>query len=54
MVKQPGIKNIKHRALKNLKGADKIMNLGIFWGSSPDMTKKEVNYVIKVVKSFFN
>lgn len=54
MVKQPGIKNIKHRALKNLNGADKIMNLGIFWGSSPDMTKKEVNYVIKVVKSFFN
>ncbi len=53
MVKQPGIKNIKHRVAGNLRGANKIMNLGIFWGSSPDMTKKEVNYVIKVVKDFF-
>ena len=31
MVKQPGIKNIKHRVAGKLLGADKIMNLGIFW-----------------------
>ena len=30
MVKQPGIKNIKHRVAGKLLGADKIMNLGIF------------------------
>ena len=54
MVKQPGIKNIKHRVAGKLLGADKIMNLGIFWGSSPDMTKSEVNYVTKIVKNFFN
>ena len=54
MVKQPGIKNIKHRVAGKLLGADKIMNLGIFWESSPDMTKSEVNYVTKIVKNFFN
>ena len=30
------------------------MDRGIFWGSSPDMTKSEINYVIKVVKKIFN
>ena len=54
MTKQPGIKNIKYRISGKLSGADIIMDRGIFWGSSPDMTKSEVNYVIKVVNKFFN
>ena len=54
MTKQPGIKNIKFRISGKLNGADTIMDRGIFWGSSPDMTKSEVNYVIKVVNQFFN
>ena len=54
MTKQPGIKNIKYRISGNLSGADIIMDRGIFWGSSPDMTKSEINYVIKIIKKFFN
>ena len=54
MTKQPGIKNIKYRISGKLTGADTIMDKGIFWGSSPDMTKSEINYVIKVVNNFFN
>ena len=54
MTKQPGIKNIKYRVSGKLVGADIIMDRGIFWGSSPDMTKSEVNYVIKVVNQFFS
>lgn len=54
MTKQPGIKNIKYRISGKLSGADTIMDRGIFWGSSPDMTKSEINYVIKVVNKFFN
>ena len=53
MTKQPGIKNISYKISGKLKGADIIMDRGIFWGSSPDMTKKEINYVIKVVNNFF-
>ena len=43
----------KHRVSGKLKGADEIMDKGIFWGSSPDMSNSEINYVIKIVKSFF-
>ncbi len=54
MTKQPGIKNIKYRISGKLSGADIIMDRGIFWGSSPDMTKSEINFVIKIIKKFFN
>ncbi len=53
MTKQPGIKNIKYRISGSLKGANDIMNRGVFWGSSPGMNKKEINHVIKTVKGFF-
>ena len=53
MTKQPGIKNIKYRISGKLKGADEIMDTGIFWGSSPGMTKSEINHVIKTVNGFF-
>tara|TARA_B100000886_G_scaffold340160_1_gene308212 strand:- start:1366 stop:2565 length:1200 start_codon:yes stop_codon:yes gene_type:complete len=53
MTKQPGIKNINYKISGKLLGADIIMDRGIFWGSSPDMTKAEINYVIKVVNKFF-
>ena len=53
MTKQPGIKNILYRVSGKLKGADEIMNKGIFWGSSPGMTKPEINHVIKTVNRFF-
>jgi CDP-6-deoxy-D-xylo-4-hexulose-3-dehydrase len=53
IVKQPAVKNIKHRIYGKLEGADEIMDKGIFWGSSPDMSVSEINYVIKVIKDFF-
>jgi CDP-6-deoxy-D-xylo-4-hexulose-3-dehydrase len=53
MTKQPGIKNIKYRIAGSLKGANEIMNQGVFWGSSPGMSKKEIDHVIKTVREFF-
>ena len=53
MTKQPGIKNINHKVLGKLKGADEIMDKGIFWGSSPGMTKAEIYHVVKTVNGFF-
>jgi len=29
------------------------MDRGIFWGSAPGMTKKEIQHVINTVKNFF-
>jgi CDP-6-deoxy-D-xylo-4-hexulose-3-dehydrase len=54
MTKQPGIKNINYKISGSLKGANEIMQNGVFWGSSPGMNKKEINHVIKTVRSFFN
>ncbi len=53
MTKQPGIKNINYRISGSLKGANEIMNKGVFWGSSPGMNKKEINHVVNAVRSFF-
>ena len=53
MTKQPGIKNISYRIGGSLKGANEIMDKGVFWGSSPGMNKKEINHVVKSVRSFF-
>tara|TARA_B100001989_G_C24545991_1_gene470809 strand:- start:1442 stop:2653 length:1212 start_codon:yes stop_codon:yes gene_type:complete len=53
MTKQPGIKNINHKVIGKLKGADEIMDQGIFWGSSPGMTKAEIYHVVKTVNGFF-
>ena len=53
ITKQPGVKNIKHRVSGKLPGADIIMDRGIFWGSAPGMTKKEIQHVINTVKNFF-
>ena len=53
MTKQPGIKNINHKVIGKLKGADEIMDKGIFWGSSPGMTKAEIYHVVKTVNGFF-
>tara|TARA_B100000900_G_scaffold351521_1_gene318659 strand:- start:2014 stop:3213 length:1200 start_codon:yes stop_codon:yes gene_type:complete len=53
MTKQPGIKNIRYRISGKLTGADEIMDKGIFWGSSPGMTKTEINHVIKTINGFF-
>ena len=46
--------NINYKISGSLKGANEIMQNGVFWGSSPGMNKKEINHVIKTVRSFFN
>lgn len=53
LARQPAFKNIKHRISGSLKGADMVMDQGLFWGSHPLMTEQEIDYVIKTVKGFF-
>jgi len=54
MLRQPAIKNIKHRVSGKITGANEIMDRGIFWGNSPDMKKSEIKYVSKIVNNFFS
>lgn len=54
MARQPALKMFPHRIYGNLKGADKIMDNGLFWGLHPTLNQEESNHVIATVKSFFN
>lgn len=53
LARQPAFKHVKHRVAGDLKGADRIMDCGLFWGSHPVMTNQEVDYVIDVVNGYF-
>jgi CDP-4-dehydro-6-deoxyglucose reductase, E1 len=53
LARQPAFKNIQHRISGSLKGADMVMDQGLFWGSHPLMTDREINYVTQTVKEFF-
>lgn len=52
LARQPAFKHFPHRISGDLKGADTIMDQGLFWGSHPLMTDADVEYVIKIVSGF--
>ncbi len=53
LARQPAFQMIPHRVPEPLKGADRIMDCGLFWGSHPMMTDSEIDYVISTVQNFF-
>lgn len=53
LVRQPALAQFDHGVSGELKGADRVMDCGLYWGSHPDMTDDEVSYIIKTVKAFF-
>ncbi|MBX3022818.1 MAG: DegT/DnrJ/EryC1/StrS family aminotransferase [Bdellovibrionales bacterium] len=53
LARQPAFKMIPHRIVGALKGADEIMDCGLFWGSHPVMNENDLSYVANTVKGFF-
>ena len=53
MARQPAMERIEHRVAGELRGADRVMDCGLYWGSHPLMTPEEVAYVAATVKGFF-
>lgn len=53
LARQPAFRLIPHRIAGSLKGADEIMDCGLFWGSHPVMSEEDLQYVAQVVKGFF-
>lgn len=53
LARQPAFQNIPHRIAGELKGADRIMDSGLFWGSHPLMKDEEIQYVSEKVKEYF-
>ena len=54
LARQPAFEKIPHRIAGELKGADRIMDNGLFWGSHPIMPKEQIEHVTKTVSNFFS
>lgn|SRR3990167_4138936 len=53
LTRQPAFQLIQHRVVDDLKGAEQVMNRGLFWGCHPIMSQEQIFHVINVVKGFF-
>jgi CDP-6-deoxy-D-xylo-4-hexulose-3-dehydrase len=53
MVRQPAIEQVRHRVSGQLVGADRVMDCGIYWGTHPNMTNDEIDYIIQAVIGFY-
>ncbi len=50
---QPGLSLFEHRIAHPLRGADHVMEQGIYWAIHPKMSDADVSYVIKKVQAYF-
>jgi len=53
ILKQPGYNSISHRVVGNLKNTDQVLNRTFFLGVYPGMTDDKLEYMIKIINSFF-
>jgi CDP-6-deoxy-D-xylo-4-hexulose-3-dehydrase len=53
LARQPALAHFDHGVSGELPGADRVMDCGLYWGSHPDMTDVEVDYIVETVKAYF-
>lgn len=53
LIRQPAYKNIEHRVVGNLDGANKIHECGIWVGVFPRITDEMREYQVKIIRSFY-
>jgi CDP-4-dehydro-6-deoxyglucose reductase, E1 len=53
LARQPALAHYDHRVSGELAGADQVMDRGLYWGTHPDMSPDETDYVIATVREFF-
>ena len=53
LVRQPALSQFEYRVSGTLAGSDRVMDCGLSWGSHPDMTEEDVDYVIATVREYF-
>lgn len=49
LVRQPAFRHLRHRVVGTLRGADQVMERGLYWGSHPGMVQTEIGYVVEHV-----
>ncbi len=53
MARQPAMRHIEHRLAGPLRGADSIMDNGLYWGIHPSMSEDDIEFVAGAVRGFF-
>jgi len=53
LVRQPGYRDIKHRAIGELPNADRVLRSSFFIGVYPGLDKTRITYVLDVFSEFF-
>lgn len=53
LTRQPALKYYSYRIQGELKGADQVMDCGLYWGIHPMITSEQINYVANTVLGFF-
>ena len=54
LLRQPAYKNIAHRVIGNLDGANKIHEQGLWVGVFPGITQDMRDYQVETIRSYFN
>lgn len=52
MARQPAMKHIRHHVAGALRGADEIMDQGLYWGMHPSFGEAEIDHIAKVIEEF--
>jgi len=53
LARQPALEHVAHRVSGSLRGADRVMDCGLYWGTHPLMGDRDVDYVIARVEEFW-
>lgn len=53
IARQPAVRQFPHRTAEELRGADRIMDCGIYWGTHPEMSDADVDYITAVIDRHF-
>lgn len=53
LVRQPALTHFEYAVSGDLAGANRIMDCGLYWGSHPDMTDDDINYIVETVRAYF-
>jgi CDP-6-deoxy-D-xylo-4-hexulose-3-dehydrase len=53
LLRQPAYKDIKHRVVGKLTGADKIHEQGIWVGVFPGITNEMREYQVEMIRAFY-
>jgi CDP-6-deoxy-D-xylo-4-hexulose-3-dehydrase len=50
LARQPALKHFEHRVHGTLRGADRVMDCGLYWATHPLMKDDEVAYIVERVQ----